>query len=126
MTDTYEGPKDEYSEYRMSVSHHLTDETVQDYAVGSLSAPMETLVACHLTVCGLCRQRAALADRIGGDLFEQFDSAQVKLSATDVLQQTTTAVRETDRKESISIPTIKGVPRPLARILPTDLDQLDW
>ncbi len=126
MKGWYESPKDEYSEYRMSVSHHLTDETLQDYAVGSLSAPMETLVACHLTVCSHCRQRAILADQIGGDLFEQFDSAKVSLSATDVLQRAGAAAPSAHKTETIAVPAVKGVPRPLARILPTDLEQLDW
>jgi len=113
----------------MSVSHHLTDETLQDYAVGSLSASMETLVACHLTVCSHCRRRAALADQIGGDLFDQLDVANIKSSAFDVLQKVSlkTSADDTDRKlRTTPVPVAKDVPRPLARLLPSSLEELDW
>jgi len=114
----------------MSVSHHLTDETLQDYAVGSLGASMETLVACHLTVCRQCREKAELADTIGGELFDQHEPASMSHCAADVLMQARNS-------ESTPAPSQKGlngnanftsphVPRPLARLLPTNLEDLDW
>ena len=111
----------------MSVSHHLTDETLQDYAVGSLSASMETLIACHLTVCRQCREKATLGDDIGGELFEQYDSVPVARSVSDLLKQareSLPAIPQTPNKN----PDIKsaGVPRPLARLLPARLEELDW
>jgi putative transcriptional regulator len=111
----------------MSVSHHLTDETLQDYAVGSLGSALETLVACHLTVCRQCREKATLADNVGGELFEQFDSVPVSYSVADFLKQArqaTSASTQAPNKQ----PDFKsaGVPRPLARLLPAKLDDLDW
>ena len=110
----------------MSVSHHLTDETLQDYAAGGMSASMETLVACHLTVCHRCRERSLFAEKIGGHLFESIDSADVSLSAAQLLARAKetpvdniTATVATDRP-------VTGVPRPLARLLPTRLEELDW
>jgi putative transcriptional regulator len=111
----------------MSVSHHLTDETLQDYAVGSLGAPMETLVACHLTVCRPCREKAALTDSIGGELFDQFDSVSVSHSASDILKQAREASPAPTQVPSKTPDfTSAGVPRPLARLLPANLDELDW
>lgn len=69
----------------MSVSHHLTDETIQDYSAGGLTLPMETLVACHLTMCSSCRARAELADGIGAQFFEEFQPASVSLSAAELI-----------------------------------------
>lgn len=111
----------------MSVSHHLTDETLQDYAVGSLGSSMETLIACHLTVCRHCREKAALADNIGGSLFDQYDTVPVSQLATDVLKQ----AKEASPEPKIPLTTVtnlksEGVPRPLARLLSTDLENLDW
>ena len=110
----------------MSVQHHLTDETIQDYAAGALTMPMETLVACHLTVCSQCRSRAQTAEHIGAALLGEAPAVPVALSATDLLARATLmpvhsapVTRSPDELE-------KGVPRPLARLLPTRLEELDW
>jgi len=74
----------------LNVSHHLTDETVQEYSAGALSLPMETLVACHLTVCEHCRTRTERADQIGGFMVSASESVQVSTSAADLLQRSRT------------------------------------
>lgn len=106
----------------MSVNHHLTDETLQDYAAGALSAAMETLVACHLTVCSHCRARADQAEQLGGLLLDDAEPVAVTASASDVLARLG-AEASTARPEF----TIQaGVPRPLARLLPNKLEDLEW
>ena len=133
-----------------STTHHLTDETLQDYAAGSLDVPMETLVACHLTMCARCRARSGLADSVGGALLdEEAAVAAVTASADDVLSRAerdrrrgdmerTDLGERTDRGREASRRPLPGrplrprrssmasVPRPLARLLPTGLDELDW
>ncbi len=109
----------------MNVSHHLTDETLQDYACGSLAASMETLVACHLTVCAHCRLRSEAADQVGGVLLASAEKSAMRTSAGDVL-----AIRAA-RKPAVDpqpdAPTLQpGIPRPLARLLPKPVSQLDW
>lgn len=110
----------------MSVSHHLTDETIQDYASGSLSVPMETLVACHLTVCSKCRQRAQMADEVGGSLFCESASVDVAMSASELLARASMMPQHSAPSMAKETPIVAGVPRPLARLLPTSLDELDW
>lgn len=114
----------------MTVSHHLTSETIQDYAAGSLSIPMETLVACHLTVCNHCRERSELADRIGGSVLEQGEPEQVSLSAAELIQKVGLfpdhAAPQSSPVHGNGDAPITGVPRPLARLLPTRLEELDW
>ncbi len=110
----------------MSVSHHLADETLQDYAAGSLSSPMETLVACHLTVCQHCRDRASIADHIGGSLFEEFEAVDVSLSASDLLAQANVMPAHSAPSASPAANPVSGVPRPLARLLNDPLEELDW
>jgi len=89
-----------------NLSHHLTDETLQDYSAGLLNAPMETLIACHLTLCPECRQRAELADAIGGLSMNDESQAPVSASAQDILAL--------DKSN------------PLARLLPSPLYDLPW
>lgn len=112
----------------MSVTHHLTDETIQDYAAGGLSMPMETLVACHLTVCSHCRTRAVLADGIGGSVLGESEPATVALTASELIARSAQSTQPSAVvKPTSSIhPVVGGVPRPLARLLPTDLDSLNW
>lgn len=114
----------------MSVSHHLTDETINDYAAGGLNMAMETLVACHLTVCHDCRRRAGLADNIGGELFDSIEPAAVKVSALDLLSRAPGLPREAPKSlETAKMPDpalIPGVPRPLGRLLPAPLTDLRW
>lgn len=120
----------------MSVSHHLTSETIQDYAAGSLTPAMETLVACHLTVCSHCRKRAELADQVGGSLFEHGQSEQVALSAAELLRRaaafpehsapSAASGADDDATRDNSFTPMSGVPRPLARLLPDRLEELDW
>ncbi len=112
----------------MSVTHHLTDETIQDYAAGGLSMPMETLVACHLTVCNHCRIRTELADGIGGSVLGESEPATVALTASDLIARATQSGHSPGNGKLMppASPTVRGVPRPLARLLPTDLESLSW
>lgn len=108
-----------------AVSHHLCDETLLDYANGSLSASMETLVACHLTVCPQCRGRNKIADDVGGELLSSHKPASTKLSAAELLDQ----IRN---KPSISVSKVPNpvgdasVPRALGRLLPGPIESLNW
>lgn len=109
----------------MSVSHHLTDETIQDYAAGSLTMAMETLVACHLTVCKHCRDKAQVADEIGGNIFDSSQSVAPVASAADLLARAS-MMPQHSAPVAVVKPAVTGVPRPLARLLPTTLQELDW
>ncbi|NND91128.1 MAG: transcriptional regulator [Granulosicoccus sp.] len=135
----------------MTVSHHLTDETILDYSAGSLIMSMETLIACHLTVCSHCRLRAELADGIGGGLLDDFESVPVSASPGDLIARAGSMADrdapgsghsldsgqsgglaesgEDDHRADTageSATLISGVPRPLARLLPAPLEDLPW
>lgn len=112
----------------MSVSHHLTDETLQDYTVGALSASMETLVACHLSMCSHCRARASMAEDIGGNFLDQIDPSPVHQSAVELMLRGQSAADQHPDHNTASLATspIDGIPAPLARLLPKALEELDW
>lgn len=111
----------------MTISHHLSDETIQDYAAGALTMSMETLVACHLTVCSHCRQRSEVAESIGGNIFDEVQPAEVSVSASELISMAAAMPDHAmPATQSPTKPAVSGVPRPLARLLPTGLDELDW
>lgn len=108
-----------------SITHHLSDEVLLDYTNGSLTLSMETLVACHLTVCPLCRKRSKLSDDVGGHLLTQQEPTATKISAADLLKRSRSlpSISVTKKVKEIGDQT---VPRPLGRLLPAPLEKLSW
>lgn len=109
----------------MSISHHLTDETLQDYSAGALTESIEVVIACHLTLCPVCRQRAELADAIGGAALTAASAAPTSASAKDILKMDSQRL-ETVADSDTAISFQRDVPRPLGRLLPANLDDLPW
>jgi len=109
----------------VATSHHLSDETLLDYSNGSLTPSMETLVACHLTVCPHCRRRNTLVDEVGGELLADQEPAATKLSAAGLLSRA-----RNEPAISVSKPLNPvgdaSVPRPLGRLLPGPIEALNW
>ncbi len=86
---------------------------------------METLIACHLTVCWYCRDRNALADDIGGELLTEQKAVRPSLSAQQLLSAARTRpeiVVSKQRSESGDA----SVPCALGRLLPGPIESLDW
>jgi len=113
----------------MMPEHHLADETLQDYAAGVLSSSMETLIACHLTLCPHCRERANLCDSIGGNMLNTEQPAAMSAGYKDVLiraNKQDVSASQCAVNENANLAAVKGVPAPLARLLPTSIDNLPW
>lgn len=58
-------------------NHHLPDEVLLDYASGAADEGVSLLVATHLTLCPICRDRAAELDALGGELVENLPPADL-------------------------------------------------
>ena len=120
--------------FPMGITHHLTDVTLQQYAAGALSAPMETLVACHLTACAACRRELGVHEALGGAVLGAGERARPRASASETLARAAAAGTGTARGErvrggtdaTVSGTPASGVPRPLGRLLPRPLETLDW
>jgi len=108
-----------------AVSHHLNDETLLDYSNGSLTTSMETLVACHLTMCPYCRNRSQLTDDVGGQMLSTQQPASTRLSAAELLKQSRNMPAITVTKKTNEVGD-SSVPRPLGRLLPGPLESLEW
>lgn len=113
----------------MPVTHHLSDDTLLDYASGALSERIETLIACHLTVCPECRKRAEFFDALGGEVMEMESSSTMSASAADVLARAAAAPAHSAPVVGHTPKVVQhdpDVPRPLARLLPDKLESLPW
>jgi len=110
------------------LSHHLTDETLQDYAAGVLNQSMETLIACHLTVCPACRTRSDAADGLGGVTLNAQPFSALNVTADDILALDGTLNIESASSAQTDEPKLDslGVPRPLGRLLPSSINTLPW
>ncbi len=55
----------------MTIAHHPTDETLLRYAAGTLAAGPAIVIAAHLTVCPLCRNRLKAFEALGGAVLDE-------------------------------------------------------
>ncbi len=134
------------------ITQHLSETTLSEYSSGTLNEALEVLVACHLTLCPTCRKLAQEADSLGGYFMDEAEPLQPRLSAMDVLQNGKTSVETGSKGSGISdVSTIRhlsgnseageingtssacynsaarhGIPKPLARKLPAEFDDLKW
>lgn len=113
----------------MNISHHFDDATLMAYSAGTLPQGMALLVACHLHWCEHCRERVSATDAVGGALLNDIDPVPVQDSALNAV------LAMLDEPEQEFRPTaqpqvkadINGqVPRPLADLVGSSLDDLPW
>ncbi|MBX7249906.1 MAG: ChrR family anti-sigma-E factor [Caulobacteraceae bacterium] len=67
----------------MTLSHHLSDALIVDYASGSMGRAQSLVVATHLHACAACRGRVAQAEAVGGALLEEIASTPLAPDALD-------------------------------------------
>lgn len=111
----------------MNIKHHLDEATLLSYTAGSMSQAMALTVACHLSICLHCRERAQESEAIGGMLLDQLSAAPIGQTALDDV------LSRLDDKAEIEIMPVKTktvhnseVPVPLNEYLDEGLDAIDW
>ncbi|MBX2832689.1 MAG: ChrR family anti-sigma-E factor [Rhodospirillales bacterium] len=122
----------------MNIKHHPTDQTLMDYAGGSLSQAMELLVATHMTVCPHCRDKVSGFETMAGAALESTDKMAMANHSLDhvmAMLERDTANENTveeviePRKiavgESITGSAMTALPRPLAELLPVGVNSLE-
>ena len=70
----------------MMPNHHPDPPTLLAFSAGALAEAFAAVTAAHLDVCGECRARLALADRVGGHLVESQDGAPLPEDARERLR----------------------------------------
>jgi putative transcriptional regulator len=116
-------------------NYHPSDELLMSFSAGQMPDALGIIVACHLEKCPHCRQRAALYDRLGGEILMHTEDVpvapQLLESLLDKLENTTAdAANETqfdaDTSTISEIKLIQNLPKPLRRFVTKDFDQLPW
>ena len=106
----------------MNISHHLSDDTLQEYTASALDPSLEVVIACHLTYCSSCRDRADMLDATIGALLDTEQPIAVKTTALQLIQK----AQSMGDEQAVTAPPVSDVPRPLGRLLPAPLESLTW
>ena len=109
---------------------HIDDDVLLDYAAGSLSEPVALLVATHMTLCAVCRQKVAEFEAVGGAMLAEIEPVALDESALVTILSTldgTEFEHPVGRpRHNRASPTDLEIPRPLKDYLGASLDSLDW
>ncbi|WP_298803300.1 ChrR family anti-sigma-E factor [uncultured Lentibacter sp.] len=88
----------------MTITHHIPDALMLDYASGRMAAPFALVVATHISLCDDCRARLAAHEMAGGAVIETHASADLSDSLRDsVMARLDDAVEDTPVYERSSI-----------------------
>ena len=109
--------------------HHIADDLLLAYAAGSLAEGWSLAVATHLSLCGQCRDRLALAEAAGGQLLETLAAEPQAESwdqagSWDVLRAR--LATKTPSSAAAREPAAATLPRPLRDYIGGDLDAIRW
>lgn len=112
----------------MTIIHHPRDETLMDYASGTLTSSLAAVVACHLSLCETCRAKLVFMERIGGALLTRLAGEAL---TQDALAQTLSPLNGAEVPAPAApcraAPPAGGLlPRPLAHHLGNGIASLTW
>ncbi len=116
---------------QVMVSHHLSDDTLVEYAAGALAAGWSLAVAAHLTLCPTCRARLQALETIGGAALEGIPPVELSAGALDrcmALVETAPPEKPDPPEPPTNLahagPTV--LPTPLRRYVGGDVDCVRW
>lgn len=125
----------------MSIRHHLDEATLISYTAGSLSNAMALVVACHLSMCKSCREKASQMESVGSALLTSLPHADMSMGALDkalcALDENPIAELGGDKasgiglisekKQSLRLSAEAGdIPEPLSSLIGVSFDHLEW
>lgn len=108
-------------------SKMVSDETLMDFAAGSLPEPVALAVASHIDINERARASYEILNRIGGALLEDMDGIEIDADALEAVMD------RLDEPEPVTVKpprfdeeTTAKVPAPLRAYLGRSLSDLDW
>ena len=106
-----------------TITHHLTDDLLADYATGVLDEAFSLAVATHVSLCDDCRARLGALEAVGGAVLETTESAEMSEGSLDaVLARISAPVTIPERPKRAS-----GIlPAPLQDYVGGDLEAIRW
>jgi putative transcriptional regulator len=116
----------------MTITHHISDELLLEYAAGSLAEGWSVAVATHLALCPHCRTRLKAMEATAAGLLEEIEPAPVGPGSGDAwaAMKDRLAAVAPEAPARTAQPAPKGpapdVPEPLRSYLGGDLASLKW
>lgn len=114
----------------MTIRHHVSDDLLFDYATGALGEAWSLAVAVHLTLCPICRERAARFTAVGGVALDALEpEAMTSDALADCLRRIDEAGGEPEPQPAtrVSDQSDKAVfPAPLRDYVGGDVDAVRW
>jgi putative transcriptional regulator len=117
-------------------NYHPSDELLMSFSAGQMPDALGIIVACHLEKCSHCRQRAALYDRLGGEILmdtvdapvapQLLDNLLCKLDLPDPNAANESNITTSGTSAASEIKIIKNLPKPLRRFVTKEFSQLPW
>ena len=102
--------------------YHPSDDILMAFAAGQHADALGVMVACHLEKCPQCRDKVKMFERLGGELFDELEQAEMnKESLTTLLSRLDQPLVEAPRPSYDA-----RIPAPLRRFLPAYYDELKW
>lgn len=110
----------------MAIAHHPDVSTLMSFAAGTLPEPLAAVVAAHLDMCPLCAREVRLMERLGGALVERLPEAAMSTGVPSVSDAPRLAAAPASADLEVAPLGSSSMPRPLAKLLGTDLDHVAW
>ncbi|MEH6445523.1 MAG: ChrR family anti-sigma-E factor [Oceanospirillaceae bacterium] len=113
----------------MNINHHLDEATLVSYAAGAMSQSMALVVACHISMCNVCRDRVYSTEAIGGMLLESLEPAAISEDALNKLLarlDEEPIVQVSKAEERLSSTEQDNVPAPLNDFIGNSLNEINW
>jgi putative transcriptional regulator len=105
----------------MQISHHADDATLMSYAAGSLPEALSVVVAAHVSMCPLCAHEVRRLEAIGSAMLAGLRPVAMIQDVPPQAEMRTPRPPASDRRT-----TNTDLPRPLDRLIGTDLADIPW
>jgi len=110
------------------IQHHPSDDILLRYVSGGLETAYNLALATHVSMCSQCQKSVQKLQSIGGHVLDESDTAEISISAQDLLamagdikiEESVTRERPKSTKLGIDIPAV------LSDYIGDNVDGLKW
>lgn len=112
----------------MTIQHHPDDELLVSYAAGELAEAWSVLIATHIALCPICRDKVRAAEAVGGALVADSEPAEMAVDALEATLARATAQQDVQVAAPVKLSDSPRpvLPQPLRDYAGGDLDSLRW
>lgn len=111
----------------MTILHHLSNDSLQSYAAGSLSEGWSIAVASHLALCPSCRKRLQRFEGMGGHFLNELPAAGSVDQAWEMIQAELQMPADRNASRPVASSANRPIfPEPLRSYIGGDLGSVKW